>query len=59
MDIKRAKEEIKDSIEAYLLKDAYGLKYSASLCSVISRMVMEFPLLLFFHYTRNHKKNLY
>ena len=24
MDIKRAKEEIKDSIEAYLLKDAYG-----------------------------------
>ena len=24
MDIKRAKQEIKDSIEAYLAKDAYG-----------------------------------
>lgn len=24
MDIKRAKKEIKDSIEAYLKKDAYG-----------------------------------
>ena len=27
MDIKRAKKEIKDSIEAYLAKDEYGMEF--------------------------------
>ena len=31
MDIKRAKQEIKDAVEAYLLKDAFG-EYEIPAC---------------------------